>query len=185
MSAATEVVYQPVTVRKEQKKPGRKSNAEREQIQLQQERAARSAKRIFADTPRTLALLLSLVALLAVASFSVSFAGLYAAAAWAVGESPWLQIAVPVMLDVAIIAFTVALFVERERGESVRWTWVAIAVFATVSAASNVLHTLTVSTATTPQQLIVGSVISGGAPLLLAFATDKAAVKVFRKPEAR
>jgi hypothetical protein len=128
--------------------------------------------------------LLSLVSLLAIASFSVSFAGLYAAGEWVVGKS-WLQVAVPFMLDGAIIAFTIALFIERERGESVKWTWVAITVFALTSSVSNVLHTLAVSTATTPAQLVTGCAIAGGAPLLLAFAVDKSGVKVFVKSERK
>ncbi len=140
----------------------------------------KKARRFHADTPFVLGLLLFLVALLAAASFYVSFSGLYAAAAWAVGPNPPLQFAVPIMLDVAIVAFTLSLFVERERGDKVRWTWFAIAVFALASATANILHTLEVSTAINMGQLIVGAVISGGAPILLAFSTDKAAVKVFK-----
>lgn len=143
-------------------------------------RGYKRARRFHADTPFVLGLLLFLVALLAAASFYVSFSGLYAAAAWAVGPNPPLQFAVPVMLDVAIVAFTLSLFVERERGDKVRWTWFAIAVFALASATANILHTLEVSTAVNLGQLIVGAVISGGAPILLAFSTDKAAVKVFK-----
>jgi hypothetical protein len=40
-----------------------------------------------------------------------------------------------------------------------------------------------VTTAVNLGQLIVGAVISGGAPILLAFATDKIAVKVFKDPD--
>lgn len=142
-----------------------------------------SAKRLRADTPGVLRFLLGLVGLIAAASFIVSFSGLYAAAEWAVGPVPWLQVAVPVMLDVAIIAFTAVLFVERERRERIVGTWLAIGVFATVSAVANVLHTLAITTAATPAQVIVGCIISGGAPLLLAFTTDKIAVKVFKSPK--
>lgn len=138
------------------------------------------AKRYHADTPVVMVILLCLVGLLAASSFVVSFTGLYAAAAWAVGDVPWLQFAVPIMLDMAIIAFTVALFVERERGEKVLWTWVSIGVFAAVSATTNILHTLDVTTAVTFPQLLVGAIISGGAPVLLAVVTDKIAVKVFK-----
>lgn len=140
------------------------------------------ARRFHADTPFVLGVLLFLVAALAAASFYVSFSGLYAAAEWAVGVNPPLQFAVPIMLDVAIVAFTLALFVERERGERVWATWLAIATFALASATANILHTLDVTTAVNLGQLIVGAVISGGAPILLAFATDKIAVKVFKDP---
>lgn len=141
------------------------------------------ARRFHADTPFVLGVLLFLVAALAAASFYVSFSGLYAAAEWAVGVNPPLQFAVPIMLDVAIVAFTLALFVERERGDRVWGTWIAIATFAGASATANILHTLDVSTAVNLGQLIVGAVISGGAPILLAFSTDKIAVKVFKDPD--
>ena len=138
------------------------------------------ARRFHADTPFVLGVLLFLVAAMAAASFYVSFSGLFAAAAWAVGDNPPLQFAVPIMLDVAIIAFTLSLFVERERGERVWGTWMAISIFAGVSATANIFHTLQVSTAVNIQELIIGAVISGGAPILLAFASDKIAKRVFK-----
>lgn len=141
------------------------------------------AKRFHADTPFVLGLLLLLITAMAGASFYVSFSGLYAAAAWAVGDNPPLQFAVPVMLDISIIAFTLALFIERERGDKVWGTWMAISAFTVVSATANVFHTFAVSTAVDVYELAIGAVISGGAPLLLAFATDKIAVKVFQEAE--
>jgi hypothetical protein len=143
----------------------------------------KKAKRFHADAPAVLSLLLILIASMAAASFYISFSGLYAAAEWAVGPNPPLQFAVPIMLDISIIAFTIALFIERERGEKVLGTWMAIGAFTAVSLVANVLHTFVVSTAEDQYQLIVGAVISGGAPLLLAFATDKIAVKVFKSAE--
>jgi len=145
-----------------------------------EETAHRGAKRFHADTTFVLSLLLFLIASMAAASFYISFSGLYSAAAWAVGDNPPLQFAVPIMLDISIIAFTLALFIERERGEKVTTTWLAIGAFTLVSLIANVFHTFVVSTADTQYQLIIGAVISGGAPLLLAFATDKIAVKVFK-----
>lgn len=138
------------------------------------------ARRFHADTPFVLGVLLFLVAAMAAASFYVSFSGLFAAASWAVGDNPPLQFAVPIMLDIAIIAFTLSLFVERERGERVWGTWFAIGTFATVSATANIFHTLQVSTAVNLPELVIGAVISGGAPVLLAFATDKIAKRVFK-----
>jgi hypothetical protein len=143
----------------------------------------RPAKRFHADTSFVLSLLLILIASMALASFYISFSGLYAAAAWAVGDNPPLQFAVPIMLDISIIAFTLALFIERERGEKVTGTWLAIGAFTLVSITANVFHTFVVSTAEDQYQLIIGAVISGGAPLLLAFGVDKIAVKVFRSAD--
>lgn len=151
------------------------------QMRMRGGESYKKARRFHADTPFVLGVLLFLVAGMAAASFYVSFSGLFAAAAWAVGDNPPLQFAVPIMLDIAIVAFTLSLFVERERGERVRWTWVAIGAFALLSATANILHTFVVSTATDNYQLLVGSIISGGAPVLLAFATDKIAIRVFKE----
>ena len=179
MTTLDEVTYAEVDTPR--RRPGRKTNVERAEREALAVKTEQTAKRFYADTRTVLGVLLALVALIAAASFSVSFAGLYAAAEWAVGPVPWLQIATPLMLDLSVIAFTLALFVERERGESVVGTWIAIAIFAAVSAGSNILHTLVVSTSTTMPQLVVGGIISGGAPLLLAFTTDKIGVKVFKE----
>lgn len=144
----------------------------------------RRAKRFHADNPFVLSLLLVLIATMAASSFYVSFFGIYEAAEWAVGPNPTLQFAVPLMLDVAIIAFTLSLFIERERGEKVWGTWVAIGAFTLVSTVANIAHTFVVTTAEDQLQLLVGAVISGGAPVLLAVASDKIAIKVFKTAKA-
>lgn len=139
----------------------------------------KKARRFHADVPVVMGLLLFLITAIAAASFYVSFSGLYAAAAWAVGDVPTLQFAVPVMLDASVIAYSLSLFIKREREEKVWGTWLAIAVFAIISATANVLHTFGVSTSTTPSELFIGATISGGAPLLLAFTTETIAKLVF------
>lgn len=143
-------------------------------------RKRKRARRFHADTPFVLSLLLILITAMAGASFYVSFWGVYEAAAWAVGNNPPLQFAVPLMLDVAIIAFTLSLFIERERDEKVWGTWLAISAFTIVSAFANVTHAFDVTTAQNQVQLLVGGIIAGGAPILLAFASDKIAKKVFK-----
>lgn len=145
----------------------------------------KTARRFSADTPLVLTLLLVLIAAMAAASFYVSFSGLYAAASWGVGDSPALQFSVPVFLDISILAWTLSLFIKRQRGEGVIGTWFAIGTFAAVSSTANILHTLGVSTATTNYELWVGCVISGGAPLLLALATETIAKLVFKPIEKK
>lgn len=153
--------------------------AEAHQIRMRGEGDYKKARRFHADVPVVMGLLLFLITAIAAASFYVSFSGLYAAAAWAVGDVPTLQFAVPVMLDASVIAYSLSLFIKRERGEKVWGTWLAIAVFAVISATANVLHTFGVSTSTTPSELFIGATISGGAPLLLAFTTETIAKLVF------
>lgn len=156
---------------------------ELESIEREQKESAGRAPRFSAQHRTVLVILLALAAFMAAASFITSFTGLFGAAAWAIGDkTPWLQAAAPVMYDVAIIAFTLKLFMDREEAVSIRSDWAWIAVLATVSATANIFHTLTVTTATTPAQLIMGCVISGSAPFLLALVVDVAASKVFKKP---
>lgn len=150
------------------------------QMRMRGEESYKKARRFHADVPAVMALLLFLIALIAAASFYVSFSGLYSAAEWAVGINPPLQFAVPIMLDASVVAYSFSLFIKREREEKVLGTWVAIAVFATISATANVLHTLAVSTAVTQSELVIGSIVSGGAPVLLAFAVETIAKLVFK-----
>lgn len=167
-------------VEDESPEPASETMKPTERTEVPSEPAHKGARRFHADTTFVLGLLLFLIASMAGASFYISFSGLYSAASWAVGDNPPLQFAVPVMLDISIIAFTLALFIERERGEKVWGTWLAIGLFTTVSLVANIFHTFVVSTADTQYQLIIGSIISGGAPMLLAFATDKIAKRVFK-----
>lgn len=158
---------------------------ELEAIERERKENANKMQRFSAQHKFVLVLLLTLAGLMAAASFITSFTGLFGATAWAVGDAvPWLQAAAPCMYDVAIIAFTVKLFMDKEEGEKVIFDWFWIGLLATVSATANVFHTLTVTTAANPQQLIMGCVISGSAPFLLALVTDVAASKVFKKAKA-
>ncbi|MBG6106608.1 hypothetical protein [Frigoribacterium sp. CG_9.8] len=162
-----------------------KNTIEIENIERLRKEGANRAPRFSAQHKFVLILLLSLALFMAAASFITSFNGLFGAAAWAIGDkTPWLQVAAPVMFDVAIIAFTLKLFMDREEGVSIRSNWAWIGVLAAVSATANVFHTLTVTTATTLPQLVMGCVISGCSPFLLALVIDVAASKVFKRPEA-
>lgn len=120
----------------------------------------------------------------AASQFITSYAGIYGAAEWAFGENPLLQGLAPLGYDVAIIVFTLKLFSDREEGNPVGWNWVWIGVLASISAFANVIHTLDVSTATTTEQLVIGAVLSGASPFLLALTVDVVASRVFKKVEA-
>ncbi|TGY78647.1 DUF2637 domain-containing protein, partial [Cellulomonas shaoxiangyii] len=88
--------------------------------------------RIDPDTRAVVVLTVALVATLGAVSFAVSFAGLVAVAEWA--ELPrWLRWAVPVFVDGALLAYTLAILVQRARGESTRFSWAALGTFTLVS----------------------------------------------------
>lgn len=118
---------------------------------------------------------LILAVAVAVASFAVSFTGLISAAGWA-GIPPVLRPAVPLVVDLSILVFTVAAVVARARGEDVRLAWSAVAFFTVVSMMTNATHALAddISTAQTLPALIIGAFIAGLMPLACLIATHTA-----------
>jgi len=100
-----------------------------------------SAARIDPDTRPVVLATVALVASLGLVSFTVSFAGLSAVAEWAALPNN-LRWAVPVFVDGALLAYTLAVLVQRARGESATFSWTALAAFTAVSVAANAAHVL-------------------------------------------
>jgi hypothetical protein len=97
--------------------------------------------RIEPDSRTMVMLSLTLVGVLAAASFTLSFLGLIQAAAWAgIPDYPrWL---VPIVVDSTILVYAVAASVQRARGESTALSWVAVGFFTLVSVLANGAHVL-------------------------------------------
>ncbi|WP_066217166.1 DUF2637 domain-containing protein [Arthrobacter woluwensis] len=127
--------------------------------------------RINPDSPRTLWFTVALVAFLAVASFMVSFAGLHEVATWA-GLPSWLRWAVPVFVDVAILAYTLSVLIHRHRGEATWPSWVALSGFTVLSVIANAAHALSV-THENLLQAIVGAGVAAMAPVAVFAATEE------------
>lgn len=132
-------------------------------------------RRIRPESPEMALCALILAVAVAVASFAVSFTGLISAAGWA-GIPPVLRPAVPLVVDLSILVFTVAAVVARARGEDVRLAWSAVAFFTVVSMMTNATHALAddISTAQTLPALIIGAFIAGLMPLACLIATHTA-----------
>lgn len=130
------------------------------------------ASRFEADGPEMTILSMVLVAVLAVASFSLSFLGLLQAAAWA-GIPEGLRWLVPVVVDSTILVYAVAATVQRARGENTLLSWVAVGFFTTVSVAANASHVI--APGGTPQAMtpavMFGALLAGIMPVSLFFAT--------------
>lgn len=139
------------------------------------------AERHSADNKYVMNAVLTGLIVIAAAGFTLSFSGLYGAAEWATGPTWWLQLMAPLMLDLSIVVLSIKRFVEKERGDRGRGTLVGVWTLAVISSVANVLHALVVTTATTPQELLFGCALAGGAPFLLAYITDAAGGLVFRK----
>lgn len=125
--------------------------------------------RLRPDSLAVLIFAVSITSLLAIVSFMLSFSGLVASAEWA-SVPAWLAWSVPVTIDGAILVYTVAAYVFRERGDrgSTVLSWLSLALWAAVSVAANALHAAEVG----PEvQRVVGVVIAGLAPVAVLLTT--------------
>lgn len=141
----------------------------------------RRTERINPDSMVTLWLTVGLVGFLAVASFMVSFTGLHEVAAWA-GLPEWLRWAVPVFIDVAILAYTLAVLIHRHRGERTWASWLSLAGFTVFSMVANGAHALSIPHPDMGQQ-IIGAAVASLAPLAVFAATEQLGRLVIRRPE--
>ncbi len=141
-----------------------------------------SSPRLNPDTRPVVIATAGLVACLGLVSFAVSFAGLVSVAAWA--QVPhWLRWAVPVFVDGALLAYTLAVLVQRARGESTRFAWSALAAFTAVSVAANAAHVL--GAQTDPDwRSWAGAGIAGLAPLAVFAATHTVIGLAFERTRA-
>lgn len=116
---------------------------------------------------------LGLVAVLAVASFTLSFLGLMQAAAWA-GIPEQLRWLVPIVVDSTILVYAVAASVQRARGESTTLSWVAVGFFTAVSVLANGAHVLAPAgvPATMDVTVMFGAFLAAIMPVSLFFATE-------------
>lgn len=102
----------------------------------------------------------------------VSFNGLRDVAAW-VGLPLWMRWAVPVFIDIAILAYSLAAVIHKSRGESVRTTWITLGVFTATSVVANAAHALSVGEGETVVQRTIGAVIAALAPIAVFAATEE------------
>ncbi len=142
------------------------------------------ATRLNPDTPKVLALALSLVFVLMVSSFIVSFFGIWGVSAETTnipGPLTWLP---ALFLDAAILAYTISYFVFQARSEPVLKTRFALWSFALLSVAANLAHTLDgVTPEMSPYSVAIGLMITGSAPIAVVLSTEEIARLAFQKPK--
>lgn len=129
------------------------------------------SRRINPDSIHTLWVTVGIVAVLAVVSFMVSFAGLSEVARW-VGVPEWMAWSVPTFIDLAIVAYTLAVLIHRSRGERTSASWCSLGVFTAVSVIANAAHALSISHAV-EWQAWIGAGIAAMAPLAVLAATEE------------
>lgn len=136
--------------------------------------------RIQPDTRPVVYLTTGLVLFLGMVSFTVSFTGLSAVAEWA-ALPPHLRWTVPVFVDGALLAYTLAVLIHRARGESARFSWVALGVFTVVSVSANAAHVLG-SAGVVDWRTWAGATIAALAPLGVFAATHTVAALAVTRP---
>ncbi|MBT2550490.1 DUF2637 domain-containing protein [Arthrobacter sp. ISL-65] len=129
--------------------------------------------RIEPDSRTMVMLSLTLVGVLAAASFTLSFLGLIQAAAWA-GIPEYLRWLVPIVVDSTILVYAIAASVQRARGESTTLSWVAVGFFTLVSVLANGAHVLAPEgvSAALDSTVILGAFLAAIMPVSLFFATE-------------
>lgn len=131
-----------------------------------------AGRRINPDSLKTLWFTVGAVAILGLTSFMVSFNGLHDVAAW-VGLPWWMRWAVPVFIDIAILAYSMAAVIHRARGEATWPTWLTLGVFTVVSVVANAAHALAKGEGETAVQSWIGAGIASMAPLAVFAATEQ------------
>ncbi|MFD1618014.1 DUF2637 domain-containing protein [Rothia amarae] len=138
--------------------------------------------RINPDSIRTLWFTVILIGLLGLTSFMVSFNGLHDVAAW-VGLPTWMRWAVPIFIDIAILAYSMAAVIHKSRKEPVGLTWFTLGAFTTISVVANAVHALSVGEGQTVLQSWIGACIAATAPVAVFAATEEASRLAFAVPD--
>jgi len=120
-------------------------------------------------------------ALVFLASFALSFNALVDVSGWARVPS-WLAWAVPVMLDVALVVYSLSALVRRARGQSAKFSWLLLSFFTVVSLLGNAAHSLGIPAWAQP---LVGTVVVALAPVAALAALENLAGLIVARPEAR
>jgi hypothetical protein len=137
--------------------------------------------RINPDSIPVLATAVSLVGVLMISSFVVSFSGLYEASAWT-GLPEYFRWLPALFIDAAILAYTIALIVFKARGESVWRTVLGLVGFATISVIANISHTLAYwDGSLVDYRAWIGVAITASAPIAVLLAAEEIARLAFQK----
>lgn len=144
---------------------------------------SRKGVRLNPDAVPVLATAVSLVSLLMVTSFAVSFTGIYEVSAWT-GLPGFLQWLPALFIDAAILAYTISLIVFKARGESVWRTLAGLTGFATVSVIANVAHTFSFWDGNlTDFRAWVGVLVTASAPVAVLLASEEITRLAFEQTE--
>jgi hypothetical protein len=145
----------------------------------------RGRQRLNPDSVAVLATAVALVSLLMIASFVVSFSGIYDVSAWT-GLPVYLQWLPALFIDAAILAYTIALIVFKARGESTWKTTLGLIGFAGMSVVANITHTLSFWDGNlVDYRAWMGVAITASAPIAVLLASEEITRLAFAKPKKK
>lgn len=124
------------------------------------------------------------LALLALFAFAVGAPQLVELAHWAgvPGYVAWLT---PVVVDGALIAYSVAAAVQRSRREKAGLLWAALTFFTALSVAAQVVHALAIGSAPTSAALWVAVAIAASLPLAVLVGVEAVITVAVSSPMPR
>jgi hypothetical protein len=162
------------------------ANASEEQATDEKTESKISGNRIDPDSRGVLLLAVSLVMILMISSFVVSFFGIWGISADTTNIPQPITWIPALFLDAAILAYTISYFVFQSRGEPIWRTRMALWAFALLSVAANVAHTLLIFTPeTTLINAVVGIGITASAPIAVVLASEEVARLAFKRPRTK
>ncbi|HEX9925323.1 MAG TPA: DUF2637 domain-containing protein [Anaerolineae bacterium] len=113
----------------------------------------------------------ALVSLLALLAFVLSYSSLQHMAA-VHGVGPWLSYLWPLLLDFAMIVFSLAILRANLRQESARYPWTLAIAFAGLATAGNVLDIEAMAAALGIPPIIIAAAVKALAPVALVLAFE-------------
>lgn len=189
-AAVPEVTEPPV---RERRKPGRKTNAEREQRALEHQRALRAreqeskrAKRIQPDTRTSLIVALSIAGVALVTSFTISYANIAGTAEWMKLSWHPLVYIVPGFIELLMVFSTLDYIISRSRGDSGRTALGAMVVLSAIAVLGGAAHTIAgwgSAFSVSNWEAMVGTILSAAAPLVVVFVSKRLSALVFEVAE--
>lgn len=140
--------------------------------------------RLNPDAIPVLAIAVGMVSVLMIASFVVSFSGIYEVSAWT-GIPKSIQWLPALFIDAAILAYTISLVVFKARGESLWRTLLGLSAFAGISVIANISHTLAFWDGSfTDFRAWIGVLITGAAPIAVLLASEEITRLAFEPAKA-
>lgn len=153
----------------------------RSSLSRESEKSMSTSRRINPDSIQTLWFTVGVVGFLAATSFMVSFAGLTEVAKW-VGVPTWMRWTIPAFIDMAILAYSMAVLIHRSRGEATWRSWISLSLFTGVSVVANAAHALSIEHEVIWQAWI-GAGLAALAPIGVFAATEELGRLAVEQPE--